>query len=197
MVDLTKNKKEKENYIVDIDGKYSHIYVVKYANRVEEYFPKTEAIRYEFLEKLEKQFWSFSKEYKRYAIIAKRNTIIFHGFLFRIIELALLIMEYNISPHIIDDLFVNIIVSFSSIFLLLWAVLENISLDEKLNKIHIIEVFLKHKEDFEVVLYKFNNGEDIRYSPIDLMNIDNFNSLEEICDFVDEAENSIKLEKIY
>lgn len=105
-------------------------------------------------------------------------------------------MEDNISPHIIDNLFVNIIVSFSSVFWLLWVALENISLDEKLNKIHIIEVFLKHKEDFEVVLYKFNNGEDIRYSPIDL-NIDNFNSLEEICDFVDEAENAIKLEKIY
>lgn len=196
MIDLTKNEKEKDNYIVDISGNYSHIYVVKYANRVEESFPKTEAIRYELLEKLEKQFWDFSKEYKRYAIIAKRNNIIFQGFLFGIIELALLIMEDNISPHIIDNLFVNIIVSFSSVFWLLWVALENISLDEKLNKIHIIEVFLKHKEDFEVVLYKFNNGEDIRYSPIDL-NIDNFNSLEEICDFVDEAENAIKLEKIY
>lgn len=59
MIDLTKNEKEKDNYIVDISGNYSHIYVVKYANRVEESFPKTEAIRYELLEKLEKQFWDF------------------------------------------------------------------------------------------------------------------------------------------
>lgn len=79
----------------------------------------------------------------------------------------------------------------------MWAILENTSLDEKLSKIHIIEVFLKHKEDFEVLLYKFNNGDEIKYSPVDLMDIDNFNSLEEICDFVDEAEKEIKLEKIY
>lgn len=194
MVDLTKNKKERNNYIIDIDEN-PYVYLVKYASGKRKSFPKTEAIREELLEKLEKQFWSFSKEYKTKN--SKRINTIENIFLFGVVELVLFIIHYNVPSNILNDLFTNFITSFSSIFYLLWAILENTSLDEKLSKIHIIEVFLKHKEDFEVLLYKFNNGDEIKYSPVDLMDIDNFNSLEEICDFVDEAEKEIKLEKIY
>ncbi len=196
MVDLTKNKKERNNYIIDIDEN-PYVYLVKYASGKRKSFPKTEAIRAELLEKLEKQFWSFSKEYKIYTKNSKRINTIENIFLFGVVELVLFIIHYNVPSNILNDLFTNFITSFSSIFYLLWTIWENGVITEKLNKVHIIEVFLKHKEDFEVLLYKFNNGDEIKYSPVDLMNIDNFNSLEEICDFVDEAEKEIKLEKIY
>lgn len=41
MVDLTKNKVERENYIIDIYSS-SEFYVVKYANGKEELFGKSE-----------------------------------------------------------------------------------------------------------------------------------------------------------
>lgn len=44
MVDLTKNKKERNDYIIDIDG-YPYLYLVKYASGKGKAFPKTEAIR--------------------------------------------------------------------------------------------------------------------------------------------------------
>ena len=199
MVDLTINKEDKKYYIIDIDEDRDN-YAVLYADGKNELFGKSEAIREELLEKLERQFWNFSQEYKVYAKYEKK-IIVFSGILFYgIFEVCLLSLECDVSSAFLN-LYVLLMKSFSgslaSIGFLLTTLWEIFSLDEKLSKIHIIEVFLKHKEDFEVLLYKFNNGDEIKYSPVDLMNIDNFNSLEEICDFVDQAEKEIKLEKIY
>lgn len=201
MVDLTKNEEEKENYIIDIDEtSYDYSYLVKYANGKEELFYKTEAIREELLMKLEKQFLKMNAEYKSYAKDRKKHNLkeSIDSFLF--IEIVWLIIDYNISPDIlaflVDYFAVGIFMAIISVALTICTIINEYKLNEKLNKAHIIEIFLKHKEDFEVLLYKFSDGRKIKYSPIDLINIDEFNSLEEICDYVNEIEEQVKLEKL-
>lgn len=190
MVDLTKTKEERENYIIDIYSS-SEFYVVKYASGKEELFGKTEETRRELLEKLEKQFKTYSRKYRIYAERKEYFTIIRNIAFFGIVQLAFLVMEYNLSPNVINAYFDSLKVMFlNSIFgvYLIYNVVSNkYSFKEKLDKIKMINKFLKYKNELDVLLYISNSGEEITYSPVDLINIDDFNSLEEIYDFVEEA----------
>lgn len=189
MVDLTKTKEERENYIIDIDS-YSQNYVAKYASGKEEFFGKTEETRNELLEKLEKQFKTYSRKYRLYAERSEYFSII-RNIAFCIVQLAFLVMEYNLSPNGINAYFDSLIVMFLnsiySVYFIYDVILNRYSIKEKLEKIKMINKFLKYKNELDVLLYTSTSGKEITYSPVDLINIDDFNSLEEIYDFVEEA----------
>lgn len=189
MVDLTKTKEERENYIIDIYSS-DEFYVVKYASGKEELFGKSEKIRNELLEKLEKQFKSYSRKYRIYAERSECFSII-RNITFCIVQLAFLVMEYNLSPNGINAYFDSLIIIFLnsiySVYLIYDVVVNKYAIKEKLEKIKMINKFLKYKNELDVLLYTSTSGKEITYSPVDLINIDNFNSLEEIYDFVGEA----------
>lgn len=100
-------------------------------------------------------------------------------------------MEYNLSPNVINAYFgslnVMLLNSIFGVYLIYDVVSNKYSFKEKLEKIKMINKFLKQKNELDVLLYTSTSGKEITYSPVDLINIDNFNSLEEIYDFVEGA----------
>lgn len=155
MVDLTKNKEEKENYIIDIYSS-DEFYVVKYASGKEELFGKSEKIRNELLEKLEKQFKTYSPKYRLYAERKECFTII-RNIAFCIVQLAFLVMEYNLSPNVINAYFgslnVMLLNSIFGVYLIYDVVSNKYSFKEKLEKIKMINKFLKQKNELDVLYY--------------------------------------------